>query len=82
MYTAHGGTDLVLAQAKPLPGVPGIGMFRKMYIFDNSQQRMQAQSEGNSAVRSVRLVVSQNIFQSKSKSLFQHGLRVKYLPQS
>ena len=44
-----------------------------LYIFGNSQQRM---SEGNPAVRSVRLVVSQNIFQSKSKSLFQHGLRV------
>ena len=55
---------------------------RKMYIFGNSQQRMHAPSEGNPAVRSVRLVVSQNIFQSKSKSLFQHGPRVKYLPQS
>ena len=49
----------------------------------NSQQRMRAPSEGNPTVRSVRLVVSRNIFQSESKSLFQHWLCVTYLrPES
>ena len=44
--------------------------------FGNSQQRMHVPSEGNPAVRSVRLVVSQNILQRMSKSIFQYGLRV------